>query len=119
MVSLNVMWVQSFKIPDEVAIILFWSELLVLEVPPPLAAPPLRQLLNKLRCGFVTVSEKKKLCRRRREKILIVISVCSHRNEFMLKSTFKLVFSYSNELKPQTKFLLLKLIIKKKIKSHH
>lgn len=59
MVSLNVMWVQSFKIPDEVAIILYWSEFSVLEVPPPLAAPPLRQLLNKLRCDFVTVSKRR------------------------------------------------------------
>lgn len=64
MVSLNVMWVQSFKIPDEVAIIrvvvvacndgysliLRW---LVLEVPD--KAPPLRQLLNRLRWLFVTM----------------------------------------------------------------
>lgn len=68
MVSLNVIWVQSFKIPDEVAIIrvvvvvrndgyslklLMW---LLLEVPVPDKAPPLRQLLNRLRLVFVTLS---------------------------------------------------------------
>lgn len=66
MVSLNVICVQSFKIPDEVAIIrvvvvvcndgyslrlLIW---LLLEVPD--KAPPLRQLLNRLRLVFVTLS---------------------------------------------------------------
>lgn len=97
MVSLNEMWVQSFKIPDEVAIILFWSEFLLLEVPPPLAAPPLRQLLNKLRCDFVTVSKRRNYFdlkpekKEKKEKWMVVISVCS--NRLHLKITFLLGMS--------------------------